>query len=223
MDGYSFTIAGNRLVARASGALWWPDTATLTVSDLHLGKSHRMARRGGALLPPYDTAETLARLDAEITACAPARVICLGDSFDDPQAEGELAEDDRLWLVRLMAGREWLWIAGNHDPAPLTIPGSGVAEWRHAGLTFRHIASGEEGEVSGHHHPKWSATGRMRPCFLLTGRGAILPAFGAYTGGLRADDPALASLCGPGTMAVLTGPRAVPVPVLPGRTGRPFP
>lgn len=217
MDGHAFSLSGAELVARPSGALWWPARRTLAVADLHLGKSQRMARRGGALLPPYETAETLARLDAEIIACMPSRVVCLGDSFDDPRAEGEIGEAGRLWLLRLMAGREWLWIAGNHDPEPLSVPGTGLAEWRSGGLVFRHIAQGGGAEISGHHHPKWSATGRMRPCFLLTGQGVILPAFGAYTGGLRADDPALAALCGPGTLAVLTGPRAIPVPVLPRR------
>jgi DNA ligase-associated metallophosphoesterase len=217
MDGHAFTLNDARLIARPGGALWWPAERTLAVADLHLGKSRRLARRGGALLPPYETAETLARLDGEIAACAPLRVICLGDSFDDMQAGDEMDEPDRLWLLRLMAGRDWLWIAGNHDPAPLSVPGTALAEWHGHGLVFRHIAQGAPGEVSGHHHPKWSATGRMRPCFLLTGRGVILPAFGAYTGGLAADDPSLAALCGPGTLAVLTGARAILLPVLPRR------
>jgi hypothetical protein len=220
MDGYAFSLGGAGLVARPSGALWWPDRRLLAVADLHLGKSRRLARRGGSLLPPYESAETLGRLDAEIAALDPAQVLCLGDSFDDSAAEQELDEPDRLWLLRLTAGRAWLWVSGNHDPAPVSLPGSARAEWRQEGLAFRHIASGAEGEISGHYHPKWSATGRMRPCFLLTGKGAILPAFGAYTGGLPADNPALAALCGPATLAVLTGAQAIPVPVTPRKQGR---
>ena len=112
------TLAGARLAARASGALWWPDERLLCVADLHLGKSERLARRGGALLPPYETAETLDRLAAEIAALAPARVVCLGDSFDDSAAGAALAPDQAARLYALAAGREWIWIAGNHDPAP---------------------------------------------------------------------------------------------------------
>ena len=119
MTHHPFTLAGIRLHALPSGALHAPDHDMLVVSDLHFGKSERLARRGGALLPPYETRETLARLDRDIAATAPGRVICLGDSFDDSAASGALSEPDRLWLIRLMTGRDWTWITGNHDPAPL--------------------------------------------------------------------------------------------------------
>ena len=116
MDEQDITLAGARLTARASGALWWPAERLLCVADLHLGKSERLARRGGTLLPPYETAETLDRLAAEIAALAPARVVCLGDSFDDCAAGAALAPADAARLTALMAGRDWIWIAGNHDP-----------------------------------------------------------------------------------------------------------
>ena len=90
MSAQTVVLAGITLAARASGALWWPDERLLCVADLHLGKSERLARRGGALLPPYETAETLDRLAAEIAALAPARVVCLGDSFDDTAAGAAL-------------------------------------------------------------------------------------------------------------------------------------
>ena len=63
--GYGFTLAGETLVALASGALWWPEREVLVVSDLHRGKSERIARLGGAALPPYETYETLERLEAD--------------------------------------------------------------------------------------------------------------------------------------------------------------
>ena len=44
MNTYSFTFAGQRLVARPSGALHWPAAGLLCVSDLHLGKSARQAQ-----------------------------------------------------------------------------------------------------------------------------------------------------------------------------------
>lgn len=215
MTGHAFTLAGERMVALPSGALHWPAGGVLAVADLHLGKSLRMARRGGQLLPPYETAATLARLDAAIETMRPARVICLGDSFDDSEAGAELDEAHRLWLARLMAGREWLWVAGNHDPVPSALGGTHLAEVRKGTLTFRHIAApGAVAEVSAHFHPKARLGGRSRPCFLVDAARVILPAFGAYTGGLPCDHPALAALMGPGAVAVLTGAQAVAIPLV---------
>lgn len=214
MTGYPFAFRGERLVALASGALSWPAAGMLVVGDLHLGKSGRMARRGGPLLPPYETEATLARLDAVIEATRPARVICLGDSFDDVLAGEELAEAHRLWLTRLMAGRDWIWIAGNHDPAPVTLGGAHLAQWRQGGLVFRHIAeAGAEGEVSSHYHPKARVGGRSRACFVIDPNRVILPAFGTYTGGLPCDHPDLQALMAPGAIAVLTGAQAIPLPL----------
>lgn len=213
MNGYRFSLAGVALVALPSGALYWPERALLCVSDLHLGKAERIARRGGALLPPYETRETLTRLDADLEATAAAEVICLGDSFDDLTAAEALPEDERLWLLRLMAGREWTWILGNHDPAPVDYGGSHRREVALGPLTFRHAAERVEPEVSGHFHPKLRLAGKAHPCFLLDPLRLILPAYGAYTGGLFCHEPALCDLMAPGALAILTGSRALPVPM----------
>jgi DNA ligase-associated metallophosphoesterase len=214
MIGFPLILLGEALIARPSGALYWPAQNLLCVSDLHLGKSNRMARRGGALLPPYEVTDTLARLDADIEATAPAIVICLGDSFDDDAAINELDEIHHLWLLRLMAGRNWIWIAGNHDPASLGLGGTERAEVTLGPLCFRHIAkTGERGEVSGHYHPKARLAGRSRPCFLADSNRIILPAFGTFTGGLNCDDAAFAPLLTDAARAILTGPHAHALPV----------
>lgn len=212
MSGYGFTFHGAALEARASGALWWAGARVLAVGDLHFGKAQRGARRGGGLLPPYEMRETLARLDAEIAALDPAVVVALGDSFDDPEAEARMLDADAAWLARLMAGRQWLWIAGNHDPGPVAIGGSLLADWRHGPLAFRHIAEGVA-EVSAHYHPKARLAGAARPCFLIDRQRVILPAFGSYTGGLDCRRDPLAGLMGPEALAVLTGVRARAVPM----------
>ncbi|HRK41937.1 MAG TPA: ligase-associated DNA damage response endonuclease PdeM [Gemmobacter sp.] len=217
MSSYAFDLGGARLEARASGALWWADLHLLVVSDLHFGKAQRLARRGGALLPPYETQATLARLEAEVEATGAAKVICLGDSFDDLTAAAELTEAEHDRLLHLMDGRDWLWIVGNHDPAPTNLGGQHRAEITLAGLTFRHIAEeGAQGpEISGHYHPKARLAGRAAPCFLLNPREQrlILPAFGTYTGGLACDAPALAQLMkAPGSLAILTGTSARTIP-----------
>ncbi len=215
MNGHAFSLAGAALTALPSGALHWLEADLLCVADLHLGKSQRLARRGGALLPPYETEAALTRLDADLCATRPARVICLGDSFDDLAAETELDEAHRLWLLRLMAGRTWIWIAGNHDPGPLSVGGTHRATWHHGPLTFRHIAEPDAGpgEVSAHYHPKWRLAGRSRPCFITDGARLILPAYGTYAGGLSADAPALRALFRPAPLAILTGSRAIATPL----------
>jgi len=218
MNNHSFTLAGAELSARASGALWWPKHRLLVVSDLHLGKSERIARLGGTMLPPYETRDTLARVDDEIAKTDPDTVICLGDSFDDIAAVTGLQHDIQTWLTRLMAGRRWIWIEGNHDPGPVDLGGSHMAELSLSPLTFRHIAiAGTAGEVSGHYHPKATIRSRgrslTRPCFLYDIDRLILPAFGTYTGGLRSNSPVLATLMQPHARAVLTGPATCVIPM----------
>ena len=214
MTAHAFTLASARLLALPSGWLHWPDQDLLVVSDLHFGKSERLARRGGVLLPPYDTRATLARLDADLETTAARAVICLGDSFDDLGAAAALDEADRLWLLRLMAGRDWTWVLGNHDPGPADLGGRHRATHRLGPLAFRHIATLESPEISGHYHPKARLAGRARACFLIDTQRVILPAYGTYTGGLWSDHPALTALMLPRSLAVLTGnvARAIPMP-----------
>lgn len=215
MNGHDFTLAGVRLTALPSGALWLGAARALCVADLHLGKSGRMARRGGPLLPPYETHATLDRLAEDIAATDPERIICLGDSFDDLTAGLDLPEEARLRLMRLQAGRRWVWIEGNHDPGPVDIGGSHRAELGLAGLSFRHIAIPDAvAEVSGHYHPKAQLPGAgWRPAFLADARRVILPAYGAYTGGLRANTGVLRALMRPPGLAILTGRRALARPL----------
>ncbi|WP_281984226.1 ligase-associated DNA damage response endonuclease PdeM [Thalassorhabdomicrobium marinisediminis] len=216
MNDHAFTFNDAALVARADGTLWWPQERLLCVSDLHLGKSERIARKGGNLLPPYETQDTLWRLEAAIAAVQPERVICLGDSFDDITAAQSVPDEARRSLMHLQAGREWIWIEGNHDPGPVDIGGTHRDEVTVGPLTFRHITDGKTiGEVSGHYHPKASVRGAgfARACFLMDRRKLILPAFGAYTGGLSVGHTALRSLFAAEGLAILTGKRALPVPL----------
>jgi metallophosphoesterase superfamily enzyme len=171
-----------------------------------------MARRGGALLPPYEIAATLDRLAVEIAATDPSVVVSLGDGFDDDAAGLALSGAISARLHDLSRARRWLWITGNHDPGPVAahLPGETRSEWRD-GLVLRHEA-GAGPDVSGHFHPCIRLAGQRRRCFLIGADHLILPAFGAYTGGLAADHPALAALV-PHGLAVACGPRPIPVPL----------
>jgi uncharacterized protein len=211
---HALFFSGQTLHLMPSGALFWPARKTLTVSDLHLGKSERLARRGGTLLPPYETPATLEKLDRDLDHTRAETVICLGDSFDDLAALDSLEEASRLWLIRLMAGRSWTWITGNHDPGPVDLGGTHRAEVKLPPFTFRHIAEpAESAEISGHYHPKASLSGQSKPCFLADANRLILPAYGAYTGGLRTKDPALKALMAMDALAILTGRRALAIPM----------
>lgn len=208
-------IGRHRFVPDASGALFWPAEATLFVADLHFGKGPAFARRG-ALIPPYDTRATLARLEAALARLEPSRVVCLGDSFQDGAAAAGLDDAERAGLRRLVRVREWLWVAGNHDPDPVpALGGRCVAELAIDGVVCRHEALPGPGpaELSGHFHPKAAVRlwGRRvtRPCFLADRRRAILPAFGAYAGGLNALDAALLPLFPRGFEAYVLGRRGV--------------
>ena len=217
MNHHAFTFAEEQLWAMADGSLFWPARRILVVSDLHLGKSERIARRQGMLLPPFETADTLERLQSKINDLGPRTVVCLGDSFDDDTAAQSLGESDQLWITKLQAGREWIWVAGNHDPQNVPFGGTQVREFLHGKLVMRHIAEeGAEFEISGHFHPKARVStrkgGLSRPCFLIDERRVIMPAFGTYTGGLRCADPALQKVMSDRAVAVLIGPEPLPVP-----------
>ena len=218
MNGLDFLFCGQALRALPSGALWWADRRMMCVSDLHLGKSERLARRSGLTLPPYDSRETLDRLSADLDASGAETVLCLGDSFDDLDASTALAAPEKLQIARLQAGREWIWIEGNHDPGPIELGGTHLAEWVKGPLVFRHIAEANaKGEVSGHFHPKarLSIRGRSisRPAFLVDQNRLILPAYGTYTGGLRSSEHVLSDLMQGDAMAILTGPNPQMIPM----------
>ena len=209
------TLAGAAARLRASGALWLETERVLAAADLHFEKGSSYAARG-QMLPPYDTAETLRRLEAEVAALSPRTLVLLGDSFHDAQAEARLSDADAGRLRALAAGRRLIWVVGNHDAeGPRYLPGETAAEVEFGGLTLRHEprAGMRPGEVAGHLHPcaRVSARGRSvrRRCFLTDGARLILPAFGAYAGGLNVRDRAFKGLFAtPPTVVALGSQRA---------------
>jgi uncharacterized protein len=194
------SLGAAEFVVDAAGALFWALESLLIVADLHLEKGSAYAARR-MFLPPYDTAATLARLAELIFTYRPRRVLALGDSFHDTWADQRLSAQDRSALQHLQRGRDWIWIAGNHDPQiPAGLAGDCIDELAIGPTVFRHTPRrGEMGyEIAGHLHPAARVAGLggsvRRRCFVSDARRCIMPAFGAFAGGLNWCDPAFAAL-----------------------------
>jgi uncharacterized protein len=109
------TINGHDLAADCSGALYWPEERTLIIADMHLEKGSSYAVRG-QMLPPYDSAVTLANLNRIVARYRPRRLIALGDSFHDIRAAERMETHGREALAGLAHSLDMVWITGNHDP-----------------------------------------------------------------------------------------------------------
>ena len=192
-------LAGHSFLPVAAGALYWESEDTLLVADLHLEKGAAFAARG-MMLPPYDTRSTLQRLAACLDHFSPRRVVALGDSFHRSELAGRVSADDREELAALQQGRDWYWILGNHDPdLPESIGGFVCRSLMIGGITLCHQPSlSRAPEIAGHLHPvariARRGEGIRRKCFATDGHRLVMPAFGAYAGGLNVLDEAFSSL-----------------------------
>lgn len=201
---------GERLMLDPLGGLAWPEAGVLAAADLHLEKGTAAARQG-QLVPPWDSQATLDRFALLVRRWQPRTLVLLGDSFHDARGASRLAATDRARLAQLAENRRLIWVLGNHDPLPPeNLPGEAVEAWPHRGLVFRHEARrGAVGEVSGHYHPKAAVqtrAGRVsRPCFVADAKRVMLPALGAYAGGLDVRNPAITGLFPRGGRAFLLG------------------
>ena len=202
---HSIPLAGAVLQADLYGALLWPDEATLIVADLHLEKGSSYAGRNRPqFLPPYDTRATIERLEHLLKSHDPKRVVCLGDSVHDAGGASRIDPADAARIAAMTGSRDWIWISGNHDPEPPSCWGGSVLrEIAIGNIVLRHQAGKappEAGtcEISGHFHPKASVTTRSARisarCFAGDRRRLLMPAFGAYAGGLDVLDPAIKNL-----------------------------
>jgi uncharacterized protein len=204
-------IAGERLMLDPMGALFWPAARLLAVSDLHLEKGSSFARRG-MLLPPWDTHATLDRMTLLLRRWSPAMVVALGDSFHDAHGSARLPATELHRLNAMTEAHHFVWVQGNHDPTPPAgVGGAWVESYATGPMMFRHraVALAEPGEIVGHHHPKAQIQARTgtvsRPCFVADARRLMMPAFGAYTGGLDVRDPAITRLFPRGGRVFLLG------------------
>ncbi|MEZ5954983.1 MAG: ligase-associated DNA damage response endonuclease PdeM [Hyphomonas sp.] len=202
-------VAGELLTPLPEGALWWAARRLLVVSDLHLEKGSAYAARG-QMLPPYDTGATLSVVERLAAALQPETILSLGDSFHDRAADLRLPEAYAARIRALTAAHDWVWVEGNHDPDPPAHLGGRAAKTLRLGpLVFRHEPEGEAGEIAGHLHPVAKVKGRgrtvRRKCFASDGARLVMPALGAFTGGLNVLDDAFAKVFPEGLTAFALG------------------
>jgi DNA ligase-associated metallophosphoesterase len=210
-------LRGESFKPMPQGGLWWSDRRVLIVSDLHLEKGSSYAARG-QMLPPYDTSATLAIVERLVDDLSPETVISLGDSFHDRKAEFRMDENNAERVRTLTSRTDWVWVEGNHDPDPPAHLGGRAAKvLRIADLVFRHEPTGEVGEIAGHLHPCAKIVSKVRSlrrrCFVTDGQRLIMPAMGAFTGGLNFLDEAYAPCFPEGGKLVFMMGRDSVVPV----------
>jgi DNA ligase-associated metallophosphoesterase len=187
------TLAGETLELCAERAAYWPRAHTLLVADPHFGKAASF-RALGVRVPRGTTQDALARLDALVTRLAPARIEFLGDFLH--AREGRNAETFRAlaeWRDR-HAGVAMRLVRGNHDRRAGDPPGEVGIECVDGpmieppfALAHHPTRRDDAYVIAGHVHPCAVLVGAARqrerlPCFWLRRGGAVLPAFGEFTG-----------------------------------------
>ncbi len=195
-------FAGHRFVLDAALALYWPEKEALVVSDLHLEKASFLAQFGSAVAP-YDTLDTLLRLDALVAKYRPKSLILLGDSFHDRRAWERLETTARRQLLSICGSVETCHLVeGNHDLGLLKDDSlQFTTDIEMGGVIFRHEPEDSPlPQVIGHFHPKLRTslhghrlTGKV---FAVNSRLLIMPAFGTFTGGLDLSDAVFTDLAG---------------------------
>jgi len=187
---------GERLALHHERAVHWRARRTLFVADMHLGKEEVFGRMGVPIPhgPSVGNLATLARLVGDTGA---ERLCVLGDFMHAAPTPGE------RWLAALSAfldahaTLEVEVVAGNHDRASGRSLIDSRVRWidgsvHEAPFVLRHEPGDDpRGYVlAGHLHPVYRLGGSGRrgaslraPAFWFRRRGAVLPAFGAFTGG----------------------------------------
>ncbi|APA67380.1 ligase-associated DNA damage response endonuclease PdeM [Janthinobacterium sp. 1_2014MBL_MicDiv] len=186
-------LAGESLWLLAHKAVYWPARRMMVVADIHFGKAAAF-RALGVPVPRGTTTQNLQALDALLAAHACEEIVFLGDFLHARAAHAAATVAAmQAWRARHPRLRLTL-VRGNHDVHagdPASALRIRMVDEPHTvgALSFCHhpdtVAPGYV--LAGHVHPVFhlrAAAGGLRlPCFLLGPSRAILPSFGAFTGG----------------------------------------
>lgn len=185
-------INGTEFILSKERVIYWPNTTTLVLSDLHLGKTGHF-RKNGIGVPQTVFVEDMQRFASAISFFNPKRIIIIGDLFHSHH-NLELEMFSR-WRNDFGA-IDFLLVKGNHDilsnewyeNVGITIHKQIFSE---ASFSFVHDTTDFKADnnfcFSGHIHPGVQLKGlgkqTMRfPCFYFSANQAILPAFSKFTG-----------------------------------------
>ncbi|MGH7509144.1 MAG: ligase-associated DNA damage response endonuclease PdeM [Gemmatimonadales bacterium] len=194
MTDVSLTLAGEQVYLLSERALYWPGASTLVVADLHWGKPWP-GTAPGMKVPLATTSDDLSRLDSAVQRTSARRMVVLGDLFHTKASRipSHTLAELRRW--RSLAGSfEILLVRGNRDRHAGDPPSDLQINWVNPPafvppFIFRHEPAESEGgyAIAGHVHPGVTLIGRglqreTLPCFVIGQLGAIIPAFGSFTG-----------------------------------------
>lgn len=193
------TVAGEAIILLPHRAAYWPAAATLLVADLHLDKCELM-RAHGLPIPRALLDEQIARLDSAVRATHARRILIVGDLLHAPAGlTGPMVEHFAAWRASMPV--EIGVVPGNHDRAL----GRAAEAWRmsilpspYAEGPFAFVHDPQDRPArskpyfwSGHVHPgivlRRAGDSIKLPCFHLTRRIGILPAFSTFTVGGGVD------------------------------------
>ena len=190
-NSFNITFGNTKCVFHESGAIYFPESLSLIVSDLHLEKSFSINFKNNnrTPLPPYDTKDTLEKLGNVLSVFKPKQVVCLGDSFHDKISLSKISIKNKELILQIFKGLNCIWITGNHDPIlPNWLKGEVIEEYKIKGINLRHITNSEDKEISGHFHPKVKIKTKNKTiigkCFIFSQNRILMPAFGTFTGGM---------------------------------------
>jgi DNA ligase-associated metallophosphoesterase len=208
---YEINIRGATLQLLSQRALFWIETRTLFVADLHLGKDVTF-RKGGLAVPAGSNRESLNRLRSIIGQFQPSRCVVLGDFIHAANSLSQEVIREVTDFFEQTASCQWHLVRGNHDRKTDQWPKSWpirVHEKDYLEEPFRFVHVPPDAErpraiqlperdghershldnyfLAGHIHPAFrcpgnSIVGGKLACFWLMPEGMVLPAFGAFTG-----------------------------------------
>ncbi|WP_298401835.1 ligase-associated DNA damage response endonuclease PdeM [Janthinobacterium sp.] len=186
-------LAGEQLWLLAHKAIYWPARKMLIIADIHFGKAAAF-RALGVPVPRGTTTQNLLALDTLLATYACEEIVFLGDFLHARAAHAAATVAAMLaWRARHRDVRLTV-VRGNHDAHagdPAAALGIRMVDEPYSvgKLSFcHHPDTAAPGYVlAGHVHPVYhlraDGDGLRLPCFLLGRERAILPAFGAFTGG----------------------------------------
>ena len=172
-------------------AIYWHETQTIIISDIHLGKASHF-RKNGLPIPLQSGMEDIRMLEILIIKYKPLRLLLLGDLFHSEWNQewvtfGNLLRKYSNILFELVRGNHDILKEHHYDNLNIRLHQNILIE---KGVVFSHEKikiEDDQFSISGHIHPGYKLYGKGRqslslPCFYREKNTLIMPAFGRLTG-----------------------------------------